>query len=156
MRVTVVPRIVLHLPYQAVRLPIAVLDTQVLGRYRSAESVLRLPLERVLGSLTAAAGRLLDDPTRQQADSARRPLASASPHAAQMQHHPHHPHGQQQPTAAAGPAGGYCDYRDDAAAARGDEQAAIRRAAEQAHAGAAAEKDRTDAAARALRRMADS
>ena len=37
----------------------------------------------------------------------------------------------------------------------GDDQAAIRRAAEQAHAGAAAEKDRTDAAARALRRMAD-
>jgi hypothetical protein len=91
----------------------------------------------------------------QQADAARRPLASASPHAAQVQHHPHRPHGQQQPTTAAGPAGAYCDYHDDAAAARGDEQAAIRRAAEQAQARAAAEKDRAAAAARAPRRIAD-
>lgn len=159
MRVTVVPRVVLHLQYQAVRLPIGVLDTHVLSRCLSAESMLRLPLDRVLGSLDAAAGRLLDDPTRQQDDAARRLLTSASPRAADVEHEPQYPHSRQQPTAAPGPAHrralAHGDYHDDAAAARGDEQAATRHLAEQAHARAAADKDRADAAARALRRMAD-
>ena len=159
MRVTVVPRVVLHLQYQAVRLPIGVLDTHVLSRCLSAESMLRLPLDRVLGSLDAAAGRLLDDPTRPQDDAARRPLASASPRAADVEHEPQYPHSRQQPTAAPGPAHRraltHGDYHDDAAAARGDEQAATRHLAEQAHARAAADKDRADAAARVLRRMAD-
>ena len=159
MRVTVVPRVVLHLQYQAVWLPIGVLDTHVLSRYLSAESMLRLPLDRVLSSLNAAAGRLLDDPTRPQDDAARRPLASASPRAADVEHEPQYPHSRQQPTAAPGPAHrralAHGDYHDDDAAARGDEQAATRHLTEQAHARAAAEKDRADAAARALRRMAD-
>ena len=38
MRLTVVPRVALHLQYQTVRLPIGVIDTQVLGRYLSAVS----------------------------------------------------------------------------------------------------------------------
>ena len=154
MRVTVVPRVVLHLQYQAVRLPIGVLDTHVLSRCLSAESMLRLPLDRVLGSLDAAAGRLLDDPTRPQDDAGWRPLASAPPYTAQMERNTQHAHGQQQP-AAPGPAHAHGDYHDDDAAARGDEQAATRHLAEQAHARAAADKDRADAAARALRRMAD-
>ena len=158
MRVTVVPRVVLHLQYQAVRLPIGVLDIHVLSRCLSAESMLRLPLDRVLGSLDAAAGRLLDDPTSPQDDAGWRPLASAPPYTAQMERNTQHAHGQQQPAAPGSAhrrALAHGDYHDDDAAARGDEQAATRHLAEQAHARAAAAKDRADAAARALRRMAD-
>ena len=158
MNMTAVPRTVLHLQYQTVRLPIGVIDTQVLGRYLSAVSVLRLPLERVLGSLHAAAGRLLDDQPSQQGGAALRQPAALT-RAAQLEHNPQRRHGQaeQQLTAAPGPANrrawAQCDYPDDAAAARGDEQAAMRRVAEQAQARAAAEKDRADAAARWLRHV---
>jgi hypothetical protein len=157
-RLTVVPRVVLHLQNQTVRLPIGVIDTQVLSRYLSAVSVLRLPLERVLGSLHAAAGRLLDDQPSQQGGAALRQPATLT-RTAQLEHNPQRRHGQaeQQLTAAPGPANrrawAQCDYHDDAAAARGDEQAAMRRVAEQAQARAAAEKDRAEAAARWLRHV---
>jgi hypothetical protein len=53
-------RAILHLPYQAARTPLAILDTQLVKRLPD-DSAPRLVFERLLGSIDEAAGRLLDD-----------------------------------------------------------------------------------------------
>jgi len=61
MNLTTVPRNIAKLEYSAVRLPLTVLESRVFARYLPDESPIRLGLERFLGSLDGAAGRLLGD-----------------------------------------------------------------------------------------------
>jgi hypothetical protein len=151
---TAVPRTVLHLQYQAVRLPVGVLDTRVLGSYLPADAPLRLAVQRVLGSLDTTAGRLLADQTLQRRGTALRERAAALTSAAQLERDAQHRRGQaeEQLTAAAGDASGRRaqarrEHRDDVEQAIGDEQAAKRRVAEQAHTRAEAQEEQAQKAA---------
>lgn len=54
-------RKVMRLEYQAVRAPLQAVQSHLIRRYLAEDSALRLGLERGLGSLDAAAGRVLHD-----------------------------------------------------------------------------------------------
>ena len=139
MKMITVPRTVLQLQYEAVRLPIVVLDAWVLGCYLAEESRLRLSFERALASCDTAAGWLLDDRTLRQRAALRQRTAALT-RAAQLAADASHRRGQaeQHPTPAPGPTGRRAraqrDHLDDVAEARGDEEAGWRRVAEQADA----------------------
>ena len=156
MKMIAVPRAVLQLQYEAVRLPIVVLDAWVLGRYLAEESRLRLSFERVLASCDTAAGWLLDDRTLRQRAALRQRTAALT-RAAQLAADASHRRGQAepQPTPAPGPTGRRAraqrDHLDDVAEAWGDEQAGWRRVAEQADARGKTEKDWAETAARGRR-----
>jgi hypothetical protein len=53
-------RTLLHLPYHAARMPLAVMDAKLVKRL-PADSPPRLAFERILGSLDVVAGRVLND-----------------------------------------------------------------------------------------------
>jgi len=147
-----VPRAVLQLQYEAVRLPIVVLDAWVLGRYLAEESRLRLSFERALASCDTAAGWLLDDRTLRQRAALRQ--RTALPRAAQLECDGSHRRGQaeQQPTTAPRLTGRRAraqrDHLDDVVEAWGDEEAGRCRVAEQADARGKTEKDWAETAAR--------
>ena len=144
MKMIAVPRAVLQLQYEAVRLPIVVLDAWVLGRYLAEESGLRLSFERVLGSCDTAAGWLLDDRTLRQRVAQRQRTAALTCAAQPAADGPHRRgQAEQQLTTAPRPTGrrerAQRDHRDDVAEARGDEEAGQRRVVE---AGRRAREDR--------------
>ena len=144
MKMIAVPRAVLQLQYEAVRLPLVVLDAWVLGRYLAEESGLRLSFERVLGSCDTAAGWLLDDRTLRQRVALRQRTAALTCAAQPAADGPHRRgQAEQQLTTAPRPPGwrerAQRDHRDDVAEARGDEEAGQRRVAE---AGRRAREDR--------------
>jgi len=151
-----VPRAVLQLQYEAVRLPIVVLDAWVLGRYLAEESGLRLSFERVLASCDTAAGWLLDDRTLRQRAALRQRTAALT-RAAQLAADGPHRRGQaeQQPTTAPRLTGRRAraqrDHLDDVAEAWGDEEAGWRRVAEQTDARGKTERDWAETAARGRR-----
>jgi hypothetical protein len=77
-------RTLLHLPYQAARTPLAVLDTQLVRRLPD-DSAPRLVFERILGSIDEAAGRLLDDTSLQQRGTELRERADKLGRAVQLE-----------------------------------------------------------------------
>lgn len=62
MKVLTAPRAAAALEYRALRAPAQLIQTKLVARYLPAESGLRLGVERALGTIDKAAGRLLDDP----------------------------------------------------------------------------------------------
>jgi hypothetical protein len=77
-------RAVLHLPYQAARTPLAILDTQLVKRLPD-DSPPRLAFERLLGTIDEAAGRLLDDKGLERRGTQLRERADKLGHAAQLE-----------------------------------------------------------------------
>lgn len=153
MIITAVPRAVLQLQYHAVRLPIMVVHTRILGRYLPEDSPLRLSFERVLGSLDSTAGRLLADQTLQQRGTAMRQHAAVRTAAAQLEHVAQRRRGQaeQQLTAVTEDTAGrrkqaQRNLRDDIAETLRDEEADKRQVAEQVQARVEAETNQTLAA----------
>ena len=105
MKMIAVPRAVLQLQYEAVRLPLVVLDAWVLGRYLAEESGLRLSFERVLGSCDTAAGWLLDDRTLRQRVALRQRTAALTCAAQPAADGPHRRGQAEQPLRPGRPAG---------------------------------------------------
>jgi hypothetical protein len=59
--VLTIPRTVIGAEYAALRLPLTVLETKVVGRYLEEESTFRLTFEKALGTVDATVGRALGD-----------------------------------------------------------------------------------------------
>lgn len=86
MRLNTLPRDVLRVEYQAVRLPLQVVEQQILTRYLPDDAPLRLAFERAVGSLDEYAGRVLDDEAIQRRGEALRRRSDTLARASELEH----------------------------------------------------------------------